>query len=145
MLAATLARRPLRCCLASQLCPFGTTSASALRIPTRHIHSPLSYSTLYSPRTLTTKLPAPITRTPSLIRSASVLSHPSQPQDAASSVTPLPTSSPMTETHGNFDLLQRVKVDYADVTLSKWRSRQTGLTVVHVDYECQSYRTPHPG
>ncbi|KAG8859116.1 hypothetical protein FRB96_004686 [Tulasnella sp. 330] len=39
------------------------------------------------------------------------------------------------ESHGNFDLLQRIKLDYTDVTLSKWRSRETGLSVVHVDYE----------
>ncbi|KAG9001081.1 hypothetical protein FRB93_012461 [Tulasnella sp. JGI-2019a] len=39
------------------------------------------------------------------------------------------------ESHGHFDLEQRVKLDYTDVTLSKWRSRETGLSVVHVDYE----------
>ncbi|KAG9104560.1 hypothetical protein FRC06_001340 [Ceratobasidium sp. 370] len=35
----------------------------------------------------------------------------------------------------NFELLQRVKVDYADIELTKWRSKETGLTVVHVDYD----------
>lgn len=35
----------------------------------------------------------------------------------------------------NFDLVKRVKLDFTDVTVSKWRSRVTGLTVVHLDYE----------
>ncbi|KAF9044800.1 hypothetical protein BDZ89DRAFT_1191615 [Hymenopellis radicata] len=41
----------------------------------------------------------------------------------------------MSETFGNFDLIKRVKVDYTDVVISKWKSRETGLTVVHLDYE----------
>ncbi|KIJ21665.1 hypothetical protein PAXINDRAFT_63491 [Paxillus involutus ATCC 200175] len=36
---------------------------------------------------------------------------------------------------GNFDLVQRVNLDYTDVVISKWQSRATGLTVVHLDYE----------
>ena len=36
---------------------------------------------------------------------------------------------------GNFDLVKRVKLDYTDVAVSKWQSRVTGLTVVHLDYE----------
>jgi hypothetical protein len=36
---------------------------------------------------------------------------------------------------GNFDLVKRVKLDYTDVVVSKWQSRVTGLTVVHLDYE----------
>jgi hypothetical protein len=36
---------------------------------------------------------------------------------------------------GNFDLVRKVKLDYTDVTISKWRSRTTGLSVVHLDYE----------
>ncbi|KIL70742.1 hypothetical protein M378DRAFT_6664 [Amanita muscaria Koide BX008] len=39
------------------------------------------------------------------------------------------------ENYGNFDLLQRVKLDFTDVTVSKWRSRVTGLSVVHLDYD----------
>lgn len=40
----------------------------------------------------------------------------------------------MTTTVGNYDLLQRNEVDYtSDTVLTKWRSRKTGLTVVHVD------------
>lgn len=35
---------------------------------------------------------------------------------------------------GNFDLVTTVKLDYADILLSKWRSRVTGLSVVHLDY-----------
>ncbi|KAA1467937.1 hypothetical protein DENSPDRAFT_833113 [Dentipellis sp. KUC8613] len=37
-------------------------------------------------------------------------------------------------TSGNFDLIKRVKLDFTDVTVSKWQSRVTGLTVVHLDY-----------
>jgi hypothetical protein len=36
---------------------------------------------------------------------------------------------------GNFDLVQRFQLDYTDVVVSKWRSRASGLTVVHLDYE----------
>lgn len=36
---------------------------------------------------------------------------------------------------GNFDLVQRVQLDYTDVAVSKWRSRVSGLTLVHLDYE----------
>ncbi|KIK71096.1 hypothetical protein GYMLUDRAFT_147646 [Collybiopsis luxurians FD-317 M1] len=39
------------------------------------------------------------------------------------------------QTFGNFDLLQKVKLDYTDVVVSKYRSRVTGLSLVHLDYE----------
>lgn len=39
------------------------------------------------------------------------------------------------EKFGNFDLVRRFKLDFTDVTISKWRSRITGLSVVHLDYE----------
>ncbi|KAH9082169.1 Metalloenzyme, LuxS/M16 peptidase-like protein [Lactarius deliciosus] len=48
--------------------------------------------------------------------------------------TPSTPSSPR-ETFGNFDLIRRVKLDFTDVTVSSWRSRVTGLSVVHLDYE----------
>src|SRR5271170_2960571 len=35
------------------------------------------------------------------------------------------------ETYGNFDLVKRVKLSFTDVTVSKWRSRVTGLSIVH--------------
>ncbi|PBK77299.1 hypothetical protein ARMSODRAFT_874850 [Armillaria solidipes] len=38
------------------------------------------------------------------------------------------------ESFGNFDLVRRVKLDFTDVVVSKWRSRVTGLSVVHLDY-----------
>lgn len=41
------------------------------------------------------------------------------------------------EKFGNFDLVRRFKLDFTDVTISKWRSRITGLSVVHLDYEGQ--------
>lgn len=40
-----------------------------------------------------------------------------------------------TETFGNFNLLKRVKLDYTDVVVSKWQSRVTGLSIVHLDFE----------
>ncbi|KAH0590626.1 hypothetical protein H2248_000757 [Termitomyces sp. 'cryptogamus'] len=44
-------------------------------------------------------------------------------------------SATIPESFGNFDLVKRVKLDFTDVTVSKWRSRTTGLSVVHLDYE----------
>lgn len=46
-----------------------------------------------------------------------------------------PQNSGTTETFGNFDLIRRVKLDYTDVEVSKWQSRVTGLSVVHLDFE----------
>ncbi|KAJ6575205.1 Metalloenzyme, LuxS/M16 peptidase-like protein [Mycena capillaripes] len=40
-----------------------------------------------------------------------------------------------TEKFGNFDLVKRIKLGFTDVQVSKWRSRVTGLSVVHLDYE----------
>ncbi|KAK7064154.1 Metalloenzyme, LuxS/M16 peptidase-like protein [Favolaschia claudopus] len=36
---------------------------------------------------------------------------------------------------GNFDLVKSIKLGFTDVQVSKWRSRVTGLSVVHLDYE----------
>jgi len=36
---------------------------------------------------------------------------------------------------GNFELLKRIPLYHTDVTITKWRSKETGLKVVHVDYE----------
>ena len=41
----------------------------------------------------------------------------------------------MAEQFGNFDLVRRFKLDFTDVAVSKWKSRTTGLSVVHLDYE----------
>lgn len=46
--------------------------------------------------------------------------------------------APTSETFGNFDLIKRVKLDYTDVEVSKWQSRETGLSVVHIDFEGES-------
>ena len=40
---------------------------------------------------------------------------------------------------GSFDLRARVKLNYTDVTVSKWQSRDSGLTVVHLDYNGARY------
>jgi len=52
---------------------------------------------------------------------------------------PMPPPIPHTsqESYGNFDLVQRIKLDYADIVLEKWTSRETGLSVVHLDYACK--------
>ncbi|KAJ7597129.1 Metalloenzyme, LuxS/M16 peptidase-like protein [Mycena floridula] len=39
------------------------------------------------------------------------------------------------ESFHNFDLVKRFKLHYTDVTISKWKSRVTGLSVVHLDYD----------
>ena len=39
------------------------------------------------------------------------------------------------ETHGNFDLIKQFKLDFADIRVSKWKSRASGLSVVHLDYD----------
>ena len=45
-----------------------------------------------------------------------------------------PVANGSGEKYGNFDLVTRAKLDYADIIVSKWRSRVTGLGVVHLDY-----------
>ena len=46
-----------------------------------------------------------------------------------------PPSAHPIETHDNFDLVKRFKLDFADIHVSKWRSRDSGLSVVHLDYD----------
>jgi len=46
-----------------------------------------------------------------------------------------PSSSASPESYGNFDLIERVKLGGFDITVSSWRSKITGLKVVHLDYE----------
>jgi hypothetical protein len=41
----------------------------------------------------------------------------------------------MTESFGNYELIKRVKLDFTNVVVSKWKSTVTGLTVVHIDYD----------
>jgi len=48
-----------------------------------------------------------------------------------------PSSS--SETFGNFDLINRVNLGFSEVTVSSWRSRITGLNVVHLDYEGERF------
>lgn len=45
------------------------------------------------------------------------------------------STAELPQKYENFDLVKRVKLDYTDVTVSKWRSRVTGLNVVHLEYE----------
>ncbi|KIO20924.1 hypothetical protein M407DRAFT_10649 [Tulasnella calospora MUT 4182] len=42
---------------------------------------------------------------------------------------------PSASQYGNFDLVKKVKLDYAPIELQKWTSRKTGLSVVHLDCE----------
>lgn len=51
-----------------------------------------------------------------------------------------PTADGESETFGNFDLLQRVKLDYTDVEISRWQSRVTGLNIAHVDFDGKHIR-----
>ncbi len=39
------------------------------------------------------------------------------------------------EVHGNFDLIKHFKLDFADIHVSKWKSRTSGLSVVHLEYD----------
>lgn len=39
------------------------------------------------------------------------------------------------QSFANFDLVKRIALDKTDIVVSKWQSRITGLTVVHLDYE----------
>lgn len=47
-----------------------------------------------------------------------------------------PSSS---DTFGDFDLINRVNLGFSEVTVSSWRSRVTGLNVVHLDYEGERF------
>ncbi|TFK41069.1 Metalloenzyme, LuxS/M16 peptidase-like protein [Crucibulum laeve] len=67
------------------------------------------------------------------LRSQHVSSHNFLIREAHSS-SQLPMSHP-TESFGNFDLVKKLKLEFTDVVVSKWKSRITGLTVVHLDYE----------
>ena len=49
--------------------------------------------------------------------------------------TPLSLRHRMTNSIGNFDLIKRINLGFANVQVTKWRSRKTGLSVVHLDYE----------
>jgi hypothetical protein len=46
-----------------------------------------------------------------------------------------PVQSVSKEIFGNFDLVKRFKLNFTDVVISKWRSRVTGLSIVHLDYD----------
>lgn len=55
---------------------------------------------------------------------------------------------------GNFDLIVQEQLEFADLRVAKWRSRETGLKVVHIDVEGTSWRcsgsadvrrSAHPG
>jgi hypothetical protein len=48
---------------------------------------------------------------------------------------PKATMRQPTESFGNYNLIKRVKLDFTDVVVSKWKSSVTGLTVIHLDYE----------
>jgi hypothetical protein len=45
------------------------------------------------------------------------------------------TSDGIIDKFGNFDLVKRISLDYTDVVISKWKSRVTGMSVVHLDYD----------
>lgn len=42
------------------------------------------------------------------------------------------------KSHGNFDLVKRITMDYAPgMAVEKWKSRETGLTMVWADFESE--------
>jgi hypothetical protein len=51
------------------------------------------------------------------------------------STDPKPTVAQPTESFGDYNLIKRIKLDFTDVVVSKWKSSVTGLTVIHLDYE----------
>ncbi|KAF9822062.1 hypothetical protein IEO21_00056 [Rhodonia placenta] len=53
----------------------------------------------------------------------------------APSTNGIKTNGAPTESFGNFDLVKRLKLDSSDIVLSKWKSRVTGLSIVHLDYD----------
>lgn len=53
----------------------------------------------------------------------------------AATLKPVFRPSPQMTSHGNFDLVKRIKLDFTDVEVTRWRSRVTGLSVVHLDCE----------
>lgn len=61
------------------------------------------------------------------------------PSRRLASMAPFQDRSAIADNHltsfGNFDLVKRFQLDYTDVLVSKWRSRVSGLTLVHLDYE----------
>ncbi|KIJ68351.1 hypothetical protein HYDPIDRAFT_106537 [Hydnomerulius pinastri MD-312] len=75
--------------------------------------------------------PSTITRTHPYIPRRSFQSISSMSSSANGSAIP----DEALQSFGNFDLVKQVKLDYTDVVVSKWQSRVTGLTVVHLDYE----------
>jgi hypothetical protein len=120
-----------------------TTSTSCLRLPHSSISARRFFRPLY-PRPshcssstrlraleslLFTKLPGleslhRIRRSP--FSSMATTSHQS---------SSLPLGDSLGSSFGSFDLLQRCQIDQTDVTVSKWQSRDSGLAVVHLDYE----------
>lgn len=66
----------------------------------------------------------------------------SQDSQHGASVPPV-SMTQATESYGNYDLVKRVKLDFTDVAVSKWKSRETGLTVIHLDYEGVSFLIAH--
>jgi hypothetical protein len=68
---------------------------------------------------------------PTTFRELGALAFQSKPQTPISQ----PTSMTTPQSVGNFDLVKQVDVSYTPVRVSKWRSRVTGLSVVHIDYE----------
>lgn len=82
----------------------------------------------------------------SLRRSASSLSQRrtsrSLAQLARATAPSFPTAGPeMLKSYGNFDLVRRDVLGFSDITVSRWRSRESGLTVIHLDYEGASALT----
>lgn len=66
-------------------------------------------------------------------------------RDASTSAPSMTSASDTPETgsasgtaYGNFDLVKRLALDHGHISLEKWTSRKTGLSVAHLNCECPS-------
>ena len=64
-----------------------------------------------------------------------LLAHLATVQRPRDTLTRYSHPSQMDNAFGNFDLLNRFQLESTNIVVSKWRSRKTGLSVVHLDYE----------
>lgn len=93
--------------------------------------SPLNRRALATPRFNLLQRPAPINYRDFQFRAA----HATAQRTRTPPTQLSPSMAQPTESFGNYDLIKRVKLDFTDVVISKWQSRVTGLTIIHLDYE----------
>ncbi len=92
--------------------------------PFSSIHSSIRFSSSRRPTNVSPSLPLPY---PTLDQTSRTMA-------TSSDQTNLPVQD-----YGNFKLLQSFPLEYAPVTVSKWRSEKTGLTVVLGSHSCELF------